>query len=308
MNCLGAGIDVSKDTLDVALHEHKPTFQAPNTAQGWQMVCDWLAPFSPEQVVLEATGGYEIDALDSLYTLGLPMVRVNPRQARDFAKSTGQLAKTDRLDARALAHMASVLSLKRFQPKDESARDLHDCHRRRQQVVQMMTAEKQRRRLVKNAVVQELLERHIQALKAECSGLDAMIREMLKGTLQAEVASSIKGVGPVMASTLICDMPELGHVNRKEIAKLFGVAPLADDSGKRHGRRVPWGGRRDARSALYMSTLSAVRFEPQIRDFYERLTGNGKPKKLALGAAMRKLATILNARMREALQASAHPA
>jgi len=306
MSCIGAGIDVSKDTLDVKVDGHKPQIQVPNDPAGWQQIIDWLTPFAPHQVVLEATGGYEIKALEVLYAAGLPMVRVNPRQARDFAKSTGQLAKTDCLDACVLAHMARVLELNRYQPKTEKARLLHDCHRRRQQVVQMLVAEKQRRRLIEEPSIRWLLERNIERLEADRDELDVRIAQQLEGTLQAQVASTIKGVGPVAISTLVCDMPELGQLNRKAIAKLYGVAPLAKDSGKSHGRRVTWGGRASPRAVMYMAALSAVQHDPVLKAFYDGLLGRGKPKKLALVAAMRKLITILNARMREALQASAH--
>lgn len=302
MGCIGAGIDVSMETLDVAVHDHKPTLRVSNTPEGWQKVYEWLAPLSPEQVVLEATGGYEIDALECLHAFGLPMIRVNPRQARDFAKSTGQLSKTDQLDARVLAYMASVIKFNRYVPKDEAARELHDCHQRRQQVVQMLVAEKQRRRLTRHPEVRELLETHIQTLEADCKTLDKMISQRLEGTLQAKVGASIKGIGPITVATLICDMPELGHLNRKAIAKLYGVAPLARDSGKSSGKRTTWGGRAGARAVLYMAAMTAVRHEPKLKAFYTRLVESGKPKKLALNAAMRKLVTILNARMREALQ------
>jgi transposase len=305
MSCIGVGIDVSMDTLDVGVHGHKSQLRVPNNPDGWQRIIAWLEPFAPHQVVLEATGGYEIKALQALYNAGLPMVRVNPRQARDFAKSTGQLAKTDRLDARILAHMASVLELNRYQPRDEKAELLHEFHRRRQQVVQMLAAEKQRRRLMEDPAMRQMLERHIEHLEADRKELDGLIAEQLEGTLQARVAASIKGVGPVMLSTLVCEMPELGHLNRKSIAKLYGLAPLAKDSGKSFGKRVTWGGRASPRAALYMAVMSAVRYDPGLKAFYSGLVNRGKPKKLALVAAMRKLVVILNARMREALQASA---
>lgn len=301
MSCIGAGIDVSMDTLDVALHNQKATLIVTNTPQGWRQLHQWLSPFGPEQVVLEATGGYEIDALDGLHALGLPMVRINPRQARDFAKSTGQLAKTDQLDARTLAHMASALTLNRYKPKDEAARELHEIHRRRQQVVQMLVAERLRRRLTKHPKVREMLEQHIQTLEADCKTLDKMIAQQIEGTLQAEIGASIKGVGPITIATLICEMPELGHVNRKAIAKLYGLAPLARDSGKSRGKRTTWGGRKGPRSAIYMSTLTAIRYEPKIHTFYTRLVESGKPRKLAVNASMRKLVTMLNGRMRDAM-------
>lgn len=308
MTCIGIGVDVSKHTLDIQAHKHKVGIRTTNDQTGWAQAIDWMSSFEPSQVVLEATGGYEQGALDAFYAAGMPVVRVNPRQARDFAKATGQLAKTDKLDARMLAHMASVIELHRYLPRSDQAQQLHAYHQRRQQLVQMISAEKQRRRLMSNPVLRAGLERHIKQMEADRVELDKVIASLLKGTLQAQVASTIKGMGPVAISTLICEMGELGHLNRKAIARLYGMAPLARDSGQFSGKRTTWAGRSAPRSAMYMASLSAVRYDPVLKPFYQRLVANGKPKKVALVAAARKLTTMLNARMREALQSVAQPA
>ncbi|MBI6555690.1 transposase [Pseudomonas veronii] len=306
MTCIGIGIDVSKATLDISVHRHKKPLRTTNDPAGWKQAIAWMQPFEPTQVVLEATGGYEQDALDAFYSAGLPIIRVNPRQARDFAKAMGQLAKTDHLDARMLAHMASVIELHRYQPRTDQAQELHAYHQRRQQLVQMISAEKQRRRLTRNAVLLEGLERHITQMESDRAELDKIIAGLLQGTMQAQVASTIKGMGPVAVSTLVCEMGELGYLNRKAIARLYGMAPLSKDSGQFSGKRTTWAGRRAPRSAMYMACLSAVRYDPVLKPFYQRLVANGKPKKVALVAAARKLVTMLNARMREALKAAAH--
>ena len=205
-----------------------------------------------------------------------------------------------------LAHMASVIELHRYQPRTDQAQELHAYHQRRQQLVQMISAEKQRRRLTRNAVLLEGLERHITQMESDRAELDKIIAGLLQGTMQAQVASTIKGMGPVAVSTLVCEMGELGYLNRKAIARLYGMAPLSKDSGQFSGKRTTWAGRRAPRSAMYMACLSAVRYDPVLKPFYQRLVANGKPKKVALVAAARKLVTMLNARMREALKAAAH--
>lgn len=302
MERIGAAADVAKDFLDLKVHGHKPEKRVTNDESGWREAIAWLIPHNPFQVVLEATGGYEQGALDAFYDAGLNVVRVNPRQARDFAKCIGQLAKTDRLDARMLAYMASLIKLHSYVPKDPAAQQLHQYHQRRKHIVQTIAAEKQRRRLITEPVLREGLERHIAFLDAERIALDRLIGEQTKGTMAAEVAKTIKGLGPVAVSTLICEMGELGHLNRKAIAKLYGVAPLSNDSGTYRGKRSTWGGRAGPRHMLYMASLSSVRFDPVLKPFYQRLVAQGKPKKVALVAVMRKLLTIINARMREALQ------
>ncbi|HEX5307125.1 MAG TPA: IS110 family transposase [Dyella sp.] len=301
MRFIGAGVDVSKAFLDVAVHGHAIVQRFTNDTAGFHRLVEWLRPFETTQVLLEATGGYEQAALDALHAAGVPVARVNPRQARDFAKAVGQLAKTDRLDARILAHMAAVIPRVAYCPLDEKARRLKAFHQRRAQLVQMIAAEKQRRRQTVEPSLRAMLEDHLARLQDDRARLDATIGEQVKDTMQARVLGSIKGVGQVLLSTLICDMPELGQLNRKSVAKLYGVAPLARDSGTFKGKRTTWGGRAQPRAILYMATLSAVRHDPNLKAFYQGLVARGKLKKVALVAAMRKLLTILNARMRDAL-------
>lgn len=308
MNNTGAGVDVSKAYLDVAVHGERSVQRFTNDAQGFGRVVAWLRGFELGQVILEATGGYEQAALDAFHAAGLPVARVNPRQARDFAKASGQLAKTDRLDARVLAHMASVMPRIAYQPLDDKTRRLKQFHLRRSHLVGMIVAEKQRRRQIVDPELRALLDQHIRHLQAERDRLDATIDAQVRDSLQARVLGSLKGVGRVVLTTLICDMPELGQLNRKAVAKLYGVAPLARDSGTFRGRRTTWGGRASARSALYMAALSAVRYDPTLKAFYQGLIARGKLKKVALVAAMRKLLIIINARMRDALTSAANAA
>jgi transposase len=302
MSFIGAGIDTSKAFLDVTIYGEKIVRRFPNTPAGFAQIVAWLGPWKLKQVVIEATGGYEQAALDALHEGGLPMVRINPRQVRDFAKATGQLAKTDRLDARVLAHMASVLPLITYRPMTAEALHLKQFHARRGHLIQMLTAEKQRRRQVIEPMLRAMLEENIRRLEADRDRLDAVIAELVADSLPARILSSIKGVGQGLLTSVICDMPELGHVNRKAIAKLYGMAPLSRDSGTFTGQRTTWGGRASPRTATYMATLSAVRYDPVLKAFYQGLLARGKLKKVALVAAARKLLTILNARMRDALR------
>lgn len=300
---IGVGIDVSKATLDVALHGHPGFRSFANTPAGFRALMKWLKPLAPSQVVLEATGGYEQAVLDALHAAAMPMVRLNPRQGRDFAKATGQLAKTDRLDAQVLAHMAAVLTLHRYQPATPAQRQLAQYHQRRHQLVQMLVAEKQQHRLFDKTPLRRSLETHIRQLQRELARLDALIAQQMKDQPVLMALAMIKGIGAVTLSMLACRLPELGKLSGKAIAKLVGVAPLAHDSGQLRGHRSVWGGRADVRAALYMSALTAIRYEPLLRDFYQALRARGKTGKVALVAAMRKLLVILNARMRDALKA-----
>jgi transposase len=308
MSGMGAGVDVSKAFLDVAVHGHRPVQRFANHAEGLAGLIEWLKGFDIGQVILEATGGYEQAALDALFRADVPVARVNPRQARDFAKAIGQLAKTDRLDARMLAHMATVIPQIRYRPLDEKALHLKQFHLRRAHVVSMISAEKQRRRQIVEPDLRAMLDVHIHHLEADRDRLDTAIAAQIEDTLQARVLGDTKGVGAVLLATAICDMPELGYLNRKSAAKLYGIAPLSRDSGTYRGKRTTWGGRASARSALYMATLSAVRYDPVLKAFYQGLVARGKLKKVALVAAMRKLLTIMNARMRDALATTAEQA
>ena len=301
----GIGIDVSKSTLDVAVHATGETRSVPNTATHWRKLATWLLTLQPRQVVLEASGGYEQAALDALFEAGLPMVRVNPRQARDFAKATGQLAKTDRLDAQVLAHMAQVLTLVSYQPRSAEQRRLAQWVLRRDQVVQMRVSERQRLAAVHDPLLRRLVQRQIAGLTRMLTTLEQQIRQQLDAQPAVAPLRTVKGVGQVLQSILTCQLPELGQLDNKAIAKLAGVAPMSRDSGTMRGKREIWGGRRSVRNALYMAALSAMRFEPRLRDFYQGLRARGKPAKVAIVAVMRKLLVILNARMRDAMRQSA---
>lgn len=298
----GIGIDVSKATLDVAVHATGETRRVANTSAGWRSLAGWLLPLQPRQVVLEATGGYERAALAALFDAGLPMVRINPRQARDFAKATGQLAKTDRLDARVLAHLADALSLVPWQPRSAAQRRLAEWVLQRSHVVQMRVAERQRLAAVSDPALRQLMQRHIAGLTRSLATLEAAISQQLEAAPEVAPLRTVKGVGPVLLATLTCQLPELGQLDGKAIAKLVGVAPMAHDSGTMRGKRTIWGGRDTVRAALYMAALSAMRYEPRLRDFYQGLRARGKPAKVAIVAVMRKLLVILNARLRDALR------
>jgi len=295
------GIDVSKATLDVAIHGSPEVRTFTNRPAGFRQLASWLLRQCPHQVVLEATGGYEQAALDALCMAGLPMARVNPRQARDFAKALGQLAKTDRLDARVLAQLASAVPLTPYQPPRDWQRRLAEWHHRRGHLVQMLGSERQRLERLADAALRVWARRHIAMLQRELRRLDIEIKDQIAAQPTLDSLRSLKGVGPVLQATLACELPELGRLDGKAIAKLVGVAPLARDSGLMRGQRHVWGGRREIRAVLYMATLTAIRYEPRLRDFYQALRARGKAAKVAIVAAMRKLLVILNARMRDAL-------
>ena len=299
---VSVGVDVSKATLDVAIHGAAATRCFPNTPAGYRRLIAWLQPQGTHQVVLEATGGYEHAALDALQAAGLPVVRVNPRQARDFARATGQLAKTDRLDARMLAQMAATLPLRLYQPAAAWQRRLAEWSQRRGQLVTLLTSERQRLRQFTEAPLRRSLQRHLAWLEDEIAALDREIAQQLEAQPVLATLRTLKGVGPVLTATLASELPELGRLDRKAIAKLVGVAPLARDSGQWRGPRHVWGGRHAVRSALYMAALVGVRHEPRLRELYQRLRARGKAAKVALVACMRKLLVILNARMRDALR------
>jgi len=261
-----------------------------------------LTPLVPTLIVLEATGGCEALVALELGTAKLPVAVVNPRQVRDFARATGQLAKTDRLDAAILAHFAEAIRPEPRPLPDELTRKLQALVTRRRQLQGMLVAERNRRRVAEESI-RASLDEHIAWLRARVADLDGdLARELRTSPLwraEAELLRSVKGVGPVLAATLIADLPELGTLDRHQIAALVGVAPLARDSGKRRGERHIWGGRGDVRAVLYMAALSAVRHNPPIQAFYDRLLAHGKPFKVAITACMRKLLVTLNAMKRD---------
>lgn len=295
------GIDGAKATLDLASRPDGTVLCVPNDEAGIAQLVMHVRQTEPALIVLEATGGREAPVAAALATAGLAVAIVNPRQIRDFAKATGQLAKTDALDARVLAHFAEVVRPDPRPLPDADAQALSALLARRRQVLAMLVAEQQRWETTAPAR-RPRLEAHIAWLRQERDELDAALRQQIRHSpLWREddaLLQSVPGVGPVLATTLIAELPELGHLDRKQIAALVGVAPLTCESGTWRGRRIIWGGRGQVRAALWMSTLVAVQHNPVIRAFYERLLAARKPKKLALTACMRKLLTILNALLR----------
>ncbi len=297
------GIDVSKDMLDLMVRPAGARHQHSNDADGIAQLVKQLRRLRPTLVVCEASGGWERLMAGALATASLPIVVVNPRQVRDFAKATGRLAKTDRLDAEVIAHFAEAV---RPEPRALPSADtqaLGELITRRQQLIEMRTAEGNRRRLATHRLRQQLDE-HLAWLDRQLDDLDKELDDALRNSPiwreQAEVLRSAKGVGPILTATLLSALPELGHLNHKEIAALVGVAPFNRDSGMCRGKRQIWGGRGPVRAVLYMATLSAVRTNPAVRSFYHRLIDAGKLHKVALVASMQKLLTILNAMARDA--------
>jgi transposase len=292
------GIDISKQWLDVAIGEGDEVVSVENSTQGISTLVAELLQLQPERIAFEATGGYEKALMVALREEHLPAVLVNPRQVRDFARATGRLAKTDQIDARVLAQFASVLKPEPRPIKDETESELTALVRRRNQLVAQLTMERNRKKLVTSTAVLASLERSISSLKQEVASLDRAINELIEASPVSKerdlLYRSAPGVGRGLSSTLLAELPELGRINRKQAGALVGVAPLNWDSGTFRGRRAIWGGRAQVRAVLYMATLSAVRHNPVLRAFYQRLVARGKAKKLALVACMRKLLTILN--------------
>jgi transposase len=293
------GIDVAKNSFEVAVTSESQTLNLSNDEAGHGELCQLLVPLAPRLVLLEATGGYERDLALALAAAGLRVSVINPRQARDYARCVGKLAKTDRIDAQVLRGFAAMLDAQGHAPRalaDEQQRELTALVTRRRQLVAMLVAERQRlavahprakRSIVQimDAIAQQLhdvdgeLKTHIQAYHADL----------------ARLLTSVKGVGPTTASTLLAQLPELGKLNRKQITSLVGLAPMNRDSGSLRGQRHIFGGRADVRRVLFVAALVGTRFNPTLKAFYARLLAAGKPKKVALVACMHKLLVILNA-------------
>jgi transposase len=299
---LFVGIDVSKDKLDVAVYPSNQMFNFDNDQNGLDQLAQRLEDLKPQLIVFESTGGYELLAVTTLYAARLPVVVINARQIRDFAKSVGKLAKTDTIDAQVIAHFASAVRPELRPLKDKLTQALTALVTRRRQIVEMIVAESNR---LASATTQNCrdIKTHIRWLKKRLAQIDTNIKGQIRKSpifvKKDKILQSAPGVGPTTSATLICGVPELGTMDRKKIACLTGLAPLNRDSGKFKGRRMTWGGRAHVRAVLYMSTLSAIQFNPIIRQFYNRLTQAGKCKKVAITACMRKLLTILNAMLRE---------
>jgi transposase len=305
MEPLFVGIDVAKAHLDVHLRPTDETFRVPHDEPGLTALVTRLQPHAPALIVLEATGGYEVPVAAALATAALPVAVVNPRQIRDFARATGQLAKTDRLDARAIARFAEAVRPPVRPLADEQTRALTDLMARRRQLVEMLGAETNRRRLAQAPPLIRSLEAHIawlrQALRDLERELDTTVRSTPLWRESEDLLRSVPGIGDITARTLLAELPELGHLDRRQIAALAGLAPVSRDSGTLRGRRMIAGGRPVVRRVLYMATLTATRrnTHPVIAAFSQRLRAAGRPAKLALTAAMRKLLTILNAVLRD---------
>lgn len=295
------GIDVSKGQLDVAVHGGSG-FAVENSETDVGRLCEQLKALAPELVVMEASGGYERLCVAALAHAGLPVALVNPRQVREFARATGVIAKTDRLDARVLAHFAAVVRPAVRPLPDEQHQALDELLARRRQMVAALVAEKNRLGLARTSMVKRTLREAVRTYERLIELIDRELDDLIKASPlwreKEDLLRSFKGIGPVSARTLLAELPELGLLNRKQIASLVGLAPIARESGSWRGRRSIWGGRGQVRAVLYMATVTAMRSNAQIRVFYQRLRAAGKPGKVALVACMRKLLTILNAMVR----------
>jgi transposase len=299
-----AGVDVGKAFLDLAIDGLAGTARFPNDPSGQRQLVQVLATVDDPFVVVEATGGYEDALLDACASAGLVAARVNPRQSHAFARATGELAKSDTIDARMLCLFARLFRdrLRPYAPDPAWRRELRSWLRRRTQVVITLQAQKQQSEHAPPAV-RALILRTTAALRDELSDIEAAMRGLVEANTSPALGSS-KGLGPMFQATTLALLPELGTLNRRQIAKLVGVAPMAKESGQSQGRRRIRGGRSTLRVALYMATLSAVRCEPAMKAHYRQLRDRGKPAKVALVACMRKLLTIVNARRRDELRDS----
>lgn len=297
------GIDVAKDRLDVHVRPTGEAFAVARDGEGVAALVERLKAMAPVLIVLEATGGFEVTVAAALAAAGLPLAIVNPRQIRDFARALGRLAKTDPLDAAVIARFAEAVRPTPRPLPDDQARALGELVARRRQVVEMMTAERNRRHQMTVRKRLKAIERHLDWLQKELSEIEQELDQTIRGTPawreSEDLLKSVPGVGDTLARTLIAELPELGRLTGKQIAALVGVAPFNRDSGQWRGKRMIAGGRASIRSVLYMATLSATRCNPPITAFYARLIEAGKPAKLALTACMRKLITILNAILRD---------
>ncbi len=292
------GIDVSKDRLDVCVLPEGAASSQANDEAGIVSLVEAFKRLRPDLVVMEATGGYETEAAMAISAAGMRLAVVNPRQVRDFAKATGLLAKTDAIDARAIAQFGVAIDPQVTAVPDEDAQELQAMMVRRGQLIAMRTQEKNRLALAFGTMRKPIKE-HIAWLDRAIDGLDIDLTHKLRTSPawkdKEDLLRSFKGIGPVSARTMLADLPELGQLNRKKIAALVGVAPFNCDSGTFRGQRHIWGGRARVRTVLYMAAISAIRTNPLIRAFYEHLTASGKPRKVAIVACMRKMLTILNA-------------
>lgn len=295
------GIDVSKARLDAHLLPLGEARQFPNDPAGHRALVRWAGKARPERIVLEATGGYELAALDALHAAGLPVSRVNPLQARHFSRALGTRAKTDAVDALALARMAAAMPLPDYRPAEDWQRALRELVQRRGHLVEAIQQETQRQDRMTLPLVRQQLARHLASLRQQREAMDKAIKALIAQRPERAALDSVKGSGPVLQAHLLALLPELGTLSPKQVASLAGLAPHPRDSGTMRGQRRCAGGRGAIRPLLYMAAMTAIRYEPAIRDFHQRLVAAGKHGSVALVACMRKLLVILNARLRDAM-------
>lgn len=298
MDGVYTGIDVSKEFLDIAVLPSQEKRRYMNDEVSIGKLVAGLKKLSPVLVVMEPTGGLEAMVAAALAAEGINVAVVNARQVRDYARATGKLAKTDKLDALVMAEFAAVIKPPARQLRDEESEEIKSMVSRRRQLLEMLTAEKNRLAIARKNLKASILA-HIDWLKKEIADLDHDLRQKIEGSpiwrVKDDLLQSIPGVGRVLSVTLLAELPELGKLNRRQIAALVGVAPFNRDSGTMKGKRSVWGGRASIRAVLYMATLASTRFNPVIKSFYQRLLARGKAKKVALVACMRRLLTIMNA-------------
>ena len=292
------GIDIAKNGFDMAFEPKQKMQHFDNNASGIKQCQELLKKLKPALVVMEPTGGYEIDLVCELQAAGLPVAVVNARQIREFARACGLLAKTDKLDAQIIARFAAVLKPPTRELIDQKTRRMKALVARRNQLVQIQTAEKNRMEHAREKAISKSIQQILKAIECKMKKVEKQIHDQIESTPQlkqkTEQLQSVPGIGQTTASLLVTELPELGRLNRRQIAALVGVAPINRDSGNYRGKRMTGGGRRHLRSRLFMPLLAAIRFNPVIRNFYLRLILNGKTKMTAVIAAMRKLLTILN--------------
>jgi transposase len=303
MDAIVIGIDVSKDRLDVAVRPSGEAFAVGRDAEGLDALLTRLAALAPRIVAVEATGGYETVVAASLGATGLPVVVVNPAQVRSFAQALGRRAKTDPIDAGVIAHFVEATKPEVRPLPDEATRLLADLVARRRQIIAMMVAERQRQKRLVNKRLQKSIVRLLAALQKELSSLETDIDESVRGSPawreKEDLLASVPGVGKTIARTLIAELPELGSLDRRQVAALVGLAPWTRQSGQWKGKSLIGGGRPDVRAALFLGAMTAARHNPDLKAFRDRLVQAGKPKLVALIAVARKLLTILNAIIRD---------
>lgn len=292
------GIDVAKEKLDVHINPENTYFRIDNSSKEIKKLTKQLVKLHPDLIVMESTGNLELSLAYTLSEAGLKVSRVNPRRVRDFAKASKRLAKTDKIDASVIAHFAEVFKPEPENLPDKETLEKMELLRRRSQLIEMRTAEENRALTVFSAEIKENIKKHIEFIDIEIQEIGKELNAWLKSSPELkgkqDLLQSVKSVGPVLSTTLILELPELGQVSNKKISALVGLAPINRDSGKMRGKRTIWGGRKSVRAALYMPTVNAIVHNPVIKKFYERLIANGKLKKVALTACMHKLLIILN--------------